>query len=142
MKGAVKDLIESGRLERVPKDAAKAQVLIDGARSNLKSAKAVASADTSGAYALAYDAARKAISAHMAFYGFRASMRRPGAHRTVFEYAIAALDLNSATAESLGRMRRKRNAVEYDGSFAGEQEVAAASATASLVIAEVTASIT
>lgn len=67
------------------------------------------------AYVALYDAARKAILAHMLANGLRETAR-PGAHQAVVEYAQAALDDDepSEALLRLDRLRRNRNRSEYE----------------------------
>lgn len=112
---AIDELVASGRLQRVPVDATRARSLLAQARTHLESAAAVAKTDPSLAYVALYDAARKAVSAHMVANGFR-EMARLGAHRAVVEYALAALGNSEAAASltRLDRLRRNRNRTEYE----------------------------
>ena len=60
-----------------------------------------------------YDAARKAVDAHMAAGGYRARSR-PGAHEAVALYARAVIGGDySKDAQALDGMRKQRNRAEY-----------------------------
>lgn len=106
----IDDLLRTGRLERVEADVAVAVTKIEEAQRHLESARTIAQLDPEGAYALLYDAARKAVDAHMAAHGLRASKSRPGAHEAVALYGTAAL---GGEAKALNRMRKHRNRAEY-----------------------------
>jgi hypothetical protein len=62
-----------------------------------------------------YDAARKAITAHMQADGYRAT-NRLGAHQAAGLYAEATLGAGTAVSDvrAFDRMRRVRNRSEYD----------------------------
>jgi hypothetical protein len=112
---AIDRLVASGRLAIVPTNPDRARVLLAQARKHLESADAISASDPSLAYVALYDAARKAILAHMLAHGYREAAR-PGAHQAVIEYALAALG-DSAAAEALARLnrlRRNRNRSEYE----------------------------
>lgn len=60
-----------------------------------------------------YDAARKAVDAHMAAAGYR-TRSRPGAHEAVALYARDAIGGEYAKdAHALDAMRKQRNRAEY-----------------------------
>jgi hypothetical protein len=69
------------------------------------------SGDPNGAYALLYDAARKAVDAHMLANGFRVQKSRLGTHEAIGQYAVATLrkDPDKRHIDSFDRMRRNRN---------------------------------
>jgi hypothetical protein len=62
------------------------------------------------AYALLYDAARKAVAAHMLAHGLRAR-NASGAHQATARYAAATL--TGTSSRELDRLRRFRNRIEY-----------------------------
>ncbi len=110
----VDELVRDGRLEPVEADlASAAQMLADG-RLHLDSAASLIPGDLNGAYALLYDGARKAVTAHMLARGYRAR-NRPGTHAAVCLYAEAALATGerAGAVRELDRMRRDRNRSEY-----------------------------
>lgn len=111
MTGSVDQLVSTGRLERIPADPTRAQAMLAEARQHLKSAKAIAGDDPNGAYQLLYDAARKALWAHMLAFGYRPA-NAPGAHATAPAYATAAL-AEVPSAAAFDRLRRSRNRSEY-----------------------------
>jgi hypothetical protein len=112
---AIDDLVASGRLATVPINPDRTRALLAQASKQFESAAAIAASDPSLAYVALYDAARKAILAHMLAHGYR-EVARLGAHQAIVEYAVAALG-NSAAAEALARLdrlRRNRNRSEYE----------------------------
>jgi len=121
----VAELVREGRLELVPPDPDVARAILGEARRRLHSATTVAASDPNGAYALLYDGARKAVTAHMLANGYRVPPRT-GAHQAVVGYAEEVL-AGGAPGEHvahLDRMRRNRNRSEYDIRVFGEAEVA------------------
>lgn len=116
-------LVEQGRIEEVPADVGTARAILEEAERHLSSADRIAATDPNGAYALLYDAARKAVSAHMLASGYRAT-NAPGAHRTVVLYAESELaDEAPEHVDHLDRMRRTRNRSEYGVRVFGEAEI-------------------
>ena len=121
----IADLLRDGRLELVPPDPDVARAILTEARRHLDSAAKVAVSDPNGAYALLYDGARKAVTAHMLANGYRVRPRS-GAHLAAVGYAEEAL-AGGPTGVHVGhldRMRRNRNRSEYDLRIFGEAEVA------------------
>jgi len=113
---SVNELIAEGRIERVPVDPAIVQRMLRQATQNADGARREADAgNPAGGHALAWDAARVAITAHMLHNGLRPTSK-PGHHAAVVTYAEACLgdiaDLHDL--ESLDRVRRTRNRSEYD----------------------------
>ena len=111
----VDQLTKEGRLERVEADLAAASTKLDEARRHLVSAAAIAASDLHGAYALLYDAARKAIDAHMAASGLRVAKNKPGAHEVSGRYAVSVLGRSDRKDDirAFDRMRRNRNRSEH-----------------------------
>jgi hypothetical protein len=120
----VLDLVAEGRIERVPPNKAQAGRMLQACTKHIESADVRAGADPSGAYALVYDAIRKAVAAHMLFHGFRTTSR-PGSHAATVTYAEAELGKVVAAqhVSHLDRMRRTRHASEYEERPVTEQEV-------------------
>jgi hypothetical protein len=85
--------------------------MIGEARRHLEAAVAIVAIDSNGAYHLLYDAARKALWAHMLANGLRPTGAE-GAHATAGEYAEEALAGEPAVMQ-FQRMRRARNRSEY-----------------------------
>jgi hypothetical protein len=119
----VQELIVEGRLDRVAKNSPQASRMLRSCLQHLETADQRAAADPSGSYALLYDAARKAVAAHMLFHGLRITSR-PGAHAAIVTYAEAELAaIGGEHVAHLDRMRRTRNDTEYDERPMSEQEV-------------------
>jgi YD repeat-containing protein len=139
----VAELVRAGRLVTVEPDPESAAERVAVASRHLEAAVRVADIDPDGAYALAYDAARKAVTAHMLAAGYRVRGGRPGAHEAVAQYATAALG-SGPYAEDVGeldRMRRTRNRSEYGERPApGASELRADMARARAIVAAVEAS--
>jgi hypothetical protein len=89
-------------------------------------------------FQLAYDAARKAIGAHMLANGLRAHPRAQiGAHVVVGKYAETELtEARDAVAE-FDRMRRRRNRTEYGVAQIQQAELQTAMAHAAAIVAAV-----
>lgn len=119
------ELLSHGRIERVPKDPDSAASMLEEAQLHLMSADQIMTLDPTGAYSLLYDAARKAVAAHMLANGYRAASSKPGAHAAVVSYAAAALR-SSGFAELVrhfDRMRRTRHRAEYESAIIGSQQL-------------------
>ena len=123
-------LLEAGLLEEVAPHGEDALLRLDEAERHLASAEQIAAIDPNGAFQLAYDAARKAATAHMLACGFRVT-NQPGAHATTGRYAL--VELGDAFAP-FDRMRRRRNRSEYGTTFISQAEVAAAIADARVMV--------
>lgn len=120
------ELIAARRLEQVEPDEAVARAVLAEADRHLASAETILATDPDGAYALLYDAARKAVTAVMSARGLRAT-NRPGAHAAVVAFANAemtGLGADDAIA-AFDRLRRTRNHSEYGALPLGAQQVAA-----------------
>ena len=117
------DLIAKGLIESVESDRPMAEQWISDARRHLEAAQAIKTIDPSGAYVLAYDAARKAIAAALLMTGHR--MRsRPGSHQALAQYAeILAKETGEAALGQFDRIRRERNRSEYGSRSFGQAEV-------------------
>ncbi|HEY7147943.1 MAG TPA: hypothetical protein VH420_00725 [Gaiellaceae bacterium] len=107
-------------------------VRLEEADRHLASAQTIAASDPNGAYQLAYDAARKAVTAHMASAGFRVRATI-GAHAVTASYASEAI--SKELGSRLDRMRRRRNRSEYGMAHFEVAEVDAAIETARALIA-------
>ena len=110
----VADLVRDGRVETVTPDLAAAWSRIDEAKTHLASSAVLANTDPALAYVALYDAARKAISAHMQAHGYRAT-NRAGAHQAIGLYAEAVLATGAGVPHirAFDRMRQIRNRSEY-----------------------------
>jgi hypothetical protein len=116
-------MIVEGRLDRVARNASQASRMLQSCLQHLETADQRADGDPSGSYALLYDAARKAVAAHMLFRGLRVTSR-PGAHAAIVAYADAELAaIGGEHLVHLDRMRRTRNATEYEERPITEAEV-------------------
>ena len=119
----VQEMTVEGRLDRVTKNAAQAGRMLRSCMQHLETADQRADADPSGSYALLYDAARKAVAAHMLCNGLRVTSR-PGAHAAIVTYAEAELvRIGGDHLDHLDRMRRTRNDTEYEERPISEREV-------------------
>lgn len=127
------ELIARGLVEAVEADVDVAGHWFDDARRHLDAARAIADLDPSGAYVLAYDAARKSVAAALLMTGHRVRAR-PGSHQALAQFAK---DLASHTSEPalarFGRLRRNRDRSEYDSKNFGQAEVREAIDTAKAI---------
>lgn len=114
MSVTIEELVNRGRLERVPADPALGDGFMNESKRHLASAKSIAKSDPDGAYALLYDAARKAVTGHMLANGYRAKNMQ-GSHQAVCLYAEEALEQSDHrdSVYELDRMRRTRHRSEY-----------------------------
>ena len=120
----VDELLRDGRLERVTADTRGAWEWIEEAKRHLRSSEVLAGSDQSLAYVALYDAARKAVVAHMLANGYRAT-NQLGAHQAVVLYSEATLaDRAQEHVAAFDRMRRLRNRSEYGHQVIGEQLLA------------------
>lgn len=120
---AIQEMIVEGRLDRVQSDPRQAGRMLRSCGHHLDTADQSAGRDPSGSYALLYDAARKAVAAHMLFNGLRVTSR-PGAHAAIVAYAEEELvAIGGEHVAHLDRMRRTRNDTEYEERPVSEQEV-------------------
>ena len=134
----VAKLVAKGVIRHAEADLRGARTELATARVHLETAASVASQDPAAAYAIAYDAARKAISAHMRATGFRVG-KGHGAHARIGVYAAAALD-DHGIDEQLERydeLRRLRNQAEYDALLVDEADVGDALDQAAAIVAAV-----
>lgn len=122
MTPTVAEMVRAGRLEAVPVDLATAASRLSRAEQHLATATALLGQDNEVAYGSLYDAARKAITAHMLAHGLRAPAR-PGAHETVGLYASERVPDPTGSVAQFQRMRRRRNKSEYDDMVVGTQDV-------------------
>jgi hypothetical protein len=107
---SVESMLSSGQLDRIEPDADLARAMLADAGRHLESAEAIALDDPSGAFQLAYDGARKAVQALLAYEGLRVRAR-PGAHAVTAQHAREEVD--EELGRSLESMRRRRNLSEY-----------------------------
>src|SRR5207244_5415021 len=104
-------LLREGRIERISADIRAARTKLAESKRHLDSAAAISKSDPAGAYALAYDAARKALDAHMLAKGYRVSKGRLGSHEATGLYGEAAMP-RVEEMNDFDRIRRNRNRSE------------------------------
>lgn len=126
----VDDLRNRGLLEAVEPDQATATRWLDDAGRHLEAATKIADLDPSGAYVLAYDAARKSVAGALLLSGHRVHSR-PGSHQALAQYADAlAMQVDEPALSRFDRLRRNRNRSEYGSRSFGKAEVQEAIVTA------------
>ena len=132
------ELMREGVLERVPRDRAAAGRDITVARAHLQSLDRVSATDPTGAFALAYEAIRKAIVAHMRANGLRVRTSR-GGHFQTGRYALAALEDLGVTKHLLAYedLRRLRNKCAYEAVLIEDVDVEEAMAHARAIVSAV-----
>ncbi|MGH3501399.1 MAG: HEPN domain-containing protein [Nocardioidaceae bacterium] len=109
----VKLFLRDGTLQEVPPNRDQADRLLETAHAHLRSAAAIAEDDPDGAYAMCYDAARKALTAVLANQGLR-PRSGAGAHAKLIDTVMAQLDPPlGSIIKPVDRMRIRRNRVEY-----------------------------
>jgi hypothetical protein len=121
---ALGELLGSGVIERVEPDRAAADRELFVARRHITTAASVARSDPTGAFAVGYDAIRKAITAHMRASGYR-TRKGPGHHARIGRYAVAAIDAPEVTGHLQGYddLRLLRNQSQYEGLEVEPEEV-------------------
>jgi hypothetical protein len=111
-RAAIDRMLADGELQRVPASREQADRLLAQARVHVSSALKVCDADPSGGYALAYDGARKALTAIVENEGLRPTTR--GGHLAVAEAVRAHLDPPMGRIlRQFNRMRTRRHDAEY-----------------------------
>lgn len=127
------DLRKRGLIEKVEPDQATATGWLDDAGRHLEAAAKIAELDPSGAYVLAYDAARKSVSAALLMTGHRI-LSRPGSHQALAQYAGSiGIQVDEPALTRFDRLRRNRNRSEYGSRTFGKAEVAEAVDTAKAI---------
>jgi len=127
------DLRERGLIEKVEPDQATATGWLADAGRHLEAATKIAELDPSGAYVLAYDAARKSVAAALLMSGHRI-LSRPGSHQALAQYAESiAIQVDEPALNRFDRLRRNRNRSEYGSRTFGKAEVAEAIDTANAI---------
>ena len=136
----VEELVARGVLRRVQPDREAAARELATAKRHLETANQIAADDGAAALAVAYEAARKAIAAHMRANGLRVGAG-PGAHARMGEYAAAAFDdpVISEHIHAFDRVRRLRNRSQYDAFSVEGADVAFALDQAQVIVAAVDA---
>jgi len=105
-------MLAAAELQRVPPSREQADSLIAEARTHLTSAASICDQDPPGAYALVYDAARKALTAVLENQGLRPTTR--GGHLAAYDAVRAQLDPPlGKILRPFDRMRRQRHDAEY-----------------------------
>ena len=111
-RAAIDRMLADGELQRVPASREQADRLIAQARVHVASALKVCDADPPGGYALAYDGARKALTAILENEGLRPTTR--GGHLAVSDAVRAQLDPPMGRIlRQFNRMRIRRHDAEY-----------------------------
>lgn len=129
----IDDLLGRGLIESVGPDLDMAQRWLEDASRHLTAADAVVDIDPSGAYVLAYDAARKALAAVLLRRGHRI-LSRPGAHRALAEFGdYLAESTGQPELKRFDRLRRNRNRAEYGSISFNKTEVEEALSTATAI---------
>jgi hypothetical protein len=112
MNEVIARLLAEEAVQTVSPDARVIRLKLRQARAHLESAAAAFPVDPDGAYVILYEAARKAIDAHMLSQGLR-TRAVPGAHKALVAYAQVALGREVPALDHLDRMRRVRNRSQY-----------------------------
>ena len=108
----IEGMLDRHELERVEPSAEHAALLLDQAAGHLTSAEPLIDQHPPSSFALAYDAARKAMTAVLAQQGLRPTTR--GGHLAVQEAIEAQLGPNvRGVVRPFRAMRRRRNESEY-----------------------------
>lgn len=120
----VNKLLADGELDRVEPSTLLAERLIQEAENHLESAEKLKGSDASGAYQLAYDAARKGCAALLAQQGLRSTTR--GGHIAIQDCVRAQFGAKSGYEEykEFAHLRRGRNDREYPKSTTPQTDVA------------------
>jgi hypothetical protein len=127
------DLRKRGLIEKVEPDQATSTGWLDNAGRHLEAATKIAELDPSGAYVLAYDAARKSVAAALLMSGHRV-LSRPGSHQALAQYAESmATQTGEPALSRFDRLRRNRNRSEYGSQTFGKAEIAEAIDTAGTI---------
>jgi hypothetical protein len=136
----VQELLDRGALRRVEPDGAAAGGELATAKQHLASAQRISDDDEAGALAIAYEAARKAIGAHMRANGLRVPGSE-GGHARTGDYGVAAFD-DPVLAEhfrAFGDVRKLRNRSQYDAVPVEEADVEFALEHARSIVAAIEA---
>lgn len=127
---SIDDLLNKGLIEPVEADPTTATQRLEDAGRHLSAAKKIADLDPSGAYVLAYDAARKSVAAALLMTGHRVRSR-PGSHQALAQHANAlATQTGEEALKRFDRLRRNRNRSEYGSKTFGKAELTEAFDTA------------
>lgn len=105
-------MIAAGLVERVPANLPHAQLLLEQARTHLGSAEELAERDANAAFAVQYDAARKALAAVLLMRGFR--VKSKGGHAGLYQAVRVDLPTGDrAVIRAFDELRKRRHEVEY-----------------------------
>lgn len=127
------DLLSRGLIEAVEADPTTATHWLEDAERHLNAAGKIVDLDPSGAYMLAYDAARKSVAAAMLMTGHRIRSR-PGSHQALAQYAeLLVTQTGEQSFKRFDRLRRNRNRSEYGSRTFGKAEVSEAIDTATAI---------
>lgn len=107
-KAEVRDLLASGHLEHIGGAAANGSALLASSARLLDSAEREVNLNPEAAYALGYDAARKACAALLAQQGLRT---RSAGHHVTTERVVRAQF--GGPFDAFGALRRRRSEIEY-----------------------------
>ena len=111
-RAVIEQMLADGELQQIPASRNQADRLLAQARVHVASALQVCAADPPGGYALAYDAARKALTAILENEGLRPTTR--GGHLAVVEAMRAQLDPPMGRMlRQFNRMRIRRHDAQY-----------------------------
>jgi len=129
------ELVAEGVIEPVAPDPETARIELEQARLHVESAAEIAERDPVAAFAIGYDAIRKALSAHMRRRGYRVTKGK-GHHARTGRYAIAAIDdaRLDEHLEAFDELRQLRNQSEYDALLLDSEDVTDALARADAII--------
>ena len=129
------ELVADGVIDQVASDPETARIELEQARLHVESAGEIAERDPVAAFAIGYDAIRKALSAHMRARGYRVTKGK-GHHARTGRYAIAAIDDARVDEhlEAFDELRQLRNQSEYDALLLNSDDVADALARADAII--------
>jgi HEPN domain-containing protein len=129
----IEDLLNKGLIEPVEADPTTATQWLEDAGRHLEAAGKIADLDPSGAYVLAYDAARKSVAAALLMTGHRVRSR-PGSHQALAQHANSlAAQTGEEALNRFDRLRRNRNRSEYGSKTFGKAEVSEAIETAGAI---------
>jgi HEPN domain-containing protein len=110
---AVALLIRRARVERLAPSGANARHLVQEARRHLASAEVLAGTDdVSAAFVMAYDAARKALTAILAVQGLRIRSGN-GGHAVLLDVARPQFPDHATVLSRFDWLRNLRNATQY-----------------------------
>lgn len=129
------ELVAEGAIEPVAPDPETARIELEQAGLHVESAAEIAARDPVAAFAIGYDAIRKALSAHMRHRGYRVTKGK-GHHARTGRYAIAAIDDARVQEhlEAFDELRQIRNQSEYDALLLDTDDVTDALARADAII--------